>query len=122
MNKQFALWLKGNIICLSLFLCLILHAQEFQVKGRITDSATKKPVVAATIENSTKKRSTVTDQEGNFTISASRGNNITVMYGSQGKNITVDGDGFLGIEINTTENQSSDVDVTALDDAAYYAA
>src|SRR4030095_16422542 len=57
----------------------------------------------------------ITDQEGNFIISASKGDNIKIMYvGSRGKSLTVDGDGFLGIEINTTENQLSDVVVTAL--------
>src|SRR3954469_7775152 len=115
MKQRSTLCIRGSLLGLSLFLCLILHAQEFQVKGHITDSATKKPVVAATIENSTKKKSTVTDQDGNFTISASKGDNLNVMYvGFQGKSLTVNGDGFLNIEINTTENQLSDVVVTAL--------
>ncbi|QEC67125.1 SusC/RagA family TonB-linked outer membrane protein [Panacibacter ginsenosidivorans] len=105
-------WIIG---CLSLFLLLHVHAQSMQLKGHITDAAAKKPVASATVENTTTKKSVLTDTEGNFSIAANKNDQLSVSYvGYQTKKITVNDDAFLSIEIISNENQLTDVVVTAL--------
>lgn len=115
MKQHLNLLLRGCMMtCCSLFLLLHVHAQGMQLKGRITD-ATKKAIASATIENTTKKKSVLTDANGNFTIAADKGDILLASYvGFVSKTIAVDADIFLDIEMLASDNQLTDVVVTAL--------
>jgi TonB-linked SusC/RagA family outer membrane protein len=115
MKQHLNLWAKRCIsLCVSLFLLMHAHAQSMQLKGRITDAA-KKPVTSAVVENASKKKTVLTDAEGNFSIDADKGDMLLVSYvGFQPKTITVSEDIFLDIEIAASDNQLTDVVVTAL--------
>ena len=115
MKQHLNLWSKGSMLYVSLFLFLFAHAQSMQLKGRIVDSTTKNPVVAATIQDRTNKKTTVTDGEGNFSISVSNGDQLLISFiGFQSKVFTVAGEDFLNIELSNANNQLNDVVVTAL--------
>jgi hypothetical protein len=46
-------------------------AQTMQLKGRVTDATSKNAVASATVENTSTKKSTLTDVDGNFSLNAS---------------------------------------------------
>ena len=48
----------------------VVFAQQNQIKGRILDEKTKEPLVGASILLSDKKTSTISDEKGNFAVSA----------------------------------------------------
>ena len=64
--------MKQRIILLGLFFCVhcLLHAQKqsTQVKGTITDSATRDPISHATVAIKGTNTKTYTDDKGNFTL------------------------------------------------------
>ncbi len=68
MKQRLNLWVKGSITCLSLFLFLFAHAQDLQLKGRITEAVSKKPVVGAAVEIKSTKKTTITNGDGTFSI------------------------------------------------------
>lgn len=54
---------------LFLFLCTIAQAQTLAVKGNVVSKADGEPIVgAAVIENGNSTNGTVTDLDGNFTL------------------------------------------------------
>lgn len=103
------------MLLVSLFLFVFAHAQDLQLKGRVIDSASKSPVVGATVQDLTNKKLTLTDGDGNFTIAVSMGDELMISFvGLQKKNLKVSGSDFLSIELGTGSNQLNDVVVTAL--------
>jgi TonB-linked SusC/RagA family outer membrane protein len=116
MKQHLNLWAKRYIIiCLSLFLFLHVHAQSMQLKGRITDATTKNPVASATITNKNSQKTSLSDLDGNFSIAANKNDILIISFvGYDLKNVTINDESFLGIEITANQNQLTDVVVTAL--------
>ena len=116
MNQKLNQWLKGGIaICLSLFLFFCAGAQDFQLKGRVTDAATKSPVAAATIVSKNTSKGSTTDGAGNFSILTKNGDVLTVSYIGYGDVVVkVTGNTFLEIQISASTINLNEVVVTAL--------
>lgn len=116
MNQQFNFWQKGCItLCLFLFLFMGAYAQEFQVRGKVTDAATKTPVASVSVYNRNSAKSAATDANGEFAIQAKKGDVITVSFIGYGdKEIKVTDNVYLQIEISASSKDLNDVVVTAL--------
>jgi TonB-linked SusC/RagA family outer membrane protein len=98
---------------LSSFLFLNLNAQTIQLHGKIVDSTTQQGVTGATVSSNSQK--VISDVDGNFTINADKGKNLTVSFiGYGSKTITVADDGFVTISLSAASQQLTDVVVTAL--------
>src|SRR6478672_6362808 len=65
------------IVCLFLCLNFVSNAQNFQLKGNVTDD-NGKPVAAATVTIVKSSAATFTDSSGNFTIQAKAGDELQV--------------------------------------------
>ena len=70
--KQFA------ITCSLLFLSLLVFSQDRQIKGRVTDDAGA-PIVGASVQVQGEKKGTVTDKNGDFTLSVAGTGNVTLL-------------------------------------------
>src|SRR5215471_4470994 len=105
--------LKASIFYLFSFFFLVkLPAQSLQLNGKIIDSTSQQPVAGATITAG--KQTVTSDAEGNFTVNANKGANVTISYvGYASRTVIADGD-FLSIQIAPSAQQLSDVVVTAL--------
>jgi TonB-linked SusC/RagA family outer membrane protein len=107
--------MKGSVTCLSLFLFVLVHAQTLQLKGRIVEAVSKKPVAGAAIEILNSKNATISNGDGTFSISAKKGDEALVSYiGYESKTVTINDDSFLEIEITASTKELNDVVVTAL--------
>jgi TonB-linked SusC/RagA family outer membrane protein len=96
----------------SLFISTI-NAQTVQLHGKIIDSSTQQPVMSATVSSG--KQTTLSDAEGNFTVNADKGQNLTASFvGYVSQTIAVNDDGFITIKLSSSSQQLSDVVVTAL--------
>ena len=94
---------------------LLLHAQGFVVKGRITDVVTNNSVEAATVTSKNFSRSVVTGNDGVFTIQTQKGDVLTVTYvGYREEAVNVTGEGFLTIQLSGVAQNLNEVVVTAL--------
>lgn len=108
-------WKGTMLLCVALFLFVLSYAQNIQLKGHISDAGSKKSVAGATVESRKTKATATTDADGNFTISTTSGDQITVTFiGYQSQTITVKDGSFLEVVITAGENQLNDVVVTAL--------
>ena len=67
------------VLVLGLFLSVGAFAQQITVKGHVKD-ATGEPVIGATIRVDGAQGGTVSDFDGNFTIQAAKGANLTITY------------------------------------------
>ncbi|MGB3079705.1 MAG: carboxypeptidase-like regulatory domain-containing protein, partial [Saprospiraceae bacterium] len=69
-----------GILSFGLFLFIFFsgHAQGFQLTGRVIDSTTNTPVFDAIVTSAFSSAVVSTDAEGNFTITSSRGDGLTV--------------------------------------------
>ncbi|TAJ46021.1 MAG: SusC/RagA family TonB-linked outer membrane protein, partial [Chitinophagaceae bacterium] len=92
----------------------MLHAQSLQVKGRITDALSKKPIEGVSISVKNAKTNTSTDADGQFTIGAARNSQLLISsVGFQTKQVTVSGDN-LTISLEASVKQLDEVVITAL--------
>lgn len=66
-------------ILFALVLSVSAFAQDFTVKGNVTDE-TGEPAIGASVRVTGTSNGTVTDYDGNFTLKASQGQTITVSY------------------------------------------
>jgi TonB-dependent SusC/RagA subfamily outer membrane receptor len=93
----------------------LLFAQTMQVKGKVVDAATLKPLesVSVTIlKNST--AGTTTDAEGNFNIDAVKGQKIAITSAGYEATVVNATSSFLEIKLTQNSKQLEDVVVTAL--------
>ena len=96
----------------SLFISTI-NAQTVQLHGKIIDSSTQQPVMSATVSSG--KQTTLSDAQGNFTINADKGQNLTASFvGYASQTMAVNDDGFITITLSSSSQQLTDVVVTAL--------
>ncbi|HRH59241.1 MAG TPA: TonB-dependent receptor plug domain-containing protein, partial [Chitinophagaceae bacterium] len=116
MKQELTCLLKANaLLVFALLFSAMLYAQDLQVRGKVTDAATKKPVSNASVINARTKKGTVTDADGAFYIAANRGDIINVVYvGYADMKVIVNGNDLLSIELAPVNTQLTDVVVTAL--------
>lgn len=99
------------------FVCasFMLHAQQnVQVKGKVTDAATGNPIEGASVTLKSSNGGTTTDSKGEFTISAAKGEKITISYsGYQSTSVTTSIN-FIKVQLSQITKQLDDVVVTAL--------
>jgi len=116
MKQRFTPLIKSCITLLTAFIFSVpLFAQEFVLKGRVTDAATKKPVSGASIVINKNERVTSSGDDGSFSITAKNGDQLTISYvGFIDQSLKVTGSDFLSIEISSDSKQLNDVIVTAL--------
>jgi len=92
-----------------------VQAQPFQIKGRITDAVSAKPIEGASIAIRKSTKATTTDSKGAFSIIANKGDNLEISFiGYEMYNVTVKNGLPLNIELNLASKQLNDVIVTAL--------
>ena len=90
-------------------------AQSLTIKGRVLDAATQKPLAGATIAIGNTNKGRTTNADGEFTISAVKGNDLKVSFiGYQNSNTKINDDGFVTISLQVSTDQISEVVVTAL--------
>ena len=108
-----------NLFLLSWFLIfftLITHAQTFRVNGKVTDKETGEPLTDAVVFIRTASRNTLTDVQGNYTLTLNRGTyTISVSYiGFNQKDIRVVVDKDMVVDFALESNtQLSEVVVSA---------
>ena len=103
------------ITCMSLFLFLGAIAQDFQLRGKITDATSKGIVASASVFNKTSSRGAASDAKGEFAIQAKAGDVLVVSYiGYEDQQVKVTGNIYLEIALNATAKDLNDVVVTAL--------
>ncbi len=77
--KQVLANCKFLVLVMMLLLPMSAMAQS-QVKGTITDGSTGEPIIGATVKVKGSSTGAVTDLDGNFTLSASRGQTLEITY------------------------------------------
>ncbi|MDQ2752504.1 MAG: SusC/RagA family TonB-linked outer membrane protein [Bacteroidota bacterium] len=113
MKHHYAL-AKITLAFLFVFLLhFFLHAQAISVRGKITDSVTREPVMSASITVINKNISTATKADGTFSIQAGANDELLITYiGYANKVVAVSG-AFLNVQIAPTSTTLNDVVVTA---------
>jgi TonB-linked SusC/RagA family outer membrane protein len=92
---------------------LLTLAQNMQVKGKITDATSGKPIDGATIQVKNSKVGTSSNSLGEFSISANKGEKLTVsIVGFESQTITAS-DNFSNIKLLVDNKQLNEVVVTA---------
>lgn len=106
---------KLSLLLFSLVFALVGKAQQFELKGKITDANTQNGVPAATVVNNKTKKTVAADADGNFTIQSSKGDVLTISFvGYETTSIKVGSDAFLSIPLTATQKDLNEVVVTAL--------
>lgn len=102
--------LNGTILVLFIFSWLSINAQTINVKGKVTD-ANNQPVASATISIKSKPQSgTVTNENGEFSISAAKGDVIEFFsVGFERKQIRIADQTILNISLNTDASNLDEV-------------
>lgn len=109
-NKFIRLLLVFTIMCLPFF----SQAQSIQVKGKIADAATQNPIDGATILVKNSKAGTSSNNAGEFSITANKGEKLTIsIVGFESQTVTASGN-FLNILLQADNKQLNEVVVTAL--------
>lgn len=109
-HKLIRLLLAFAIMCLPFF----SKAQSILVKGKITDAATQKPVDGATILVKNSKTGTSSNSTGEFSITANKGEKLTIsIVGFESQTVTASAN-FLNILLQADNKQLNEVVVTAL--------
>ncbi|GAA4735414.1 SusC/RagA family TonB-linked outer membrane protein [Flavisolibacter ginsenosidimutans] len=107
--------LRFIFLALSLLLTgYFAQAQDRNITGHLT-STDNAPIAGATVTVKGTQRSTTTDANGNFKISAKKGDVLLFTYvGMQGKEATVGNGNTLSLQLSSGENALGEVVVTAL--------
>src|SRR5690606_1270589 len=72
---------KGGVVCLLLFFAMVslVKAQEFSLSGRVTD-ANNQAISGASVQVKGKNASTLTDEDGTFSLSLDVGDVLQISY------------------------------------------
>ena len=109
-QKFTRLLLAFAITCLPFF----LSAQYINVKGKVTDAATGKPIESASITVKNSTYGTTSNAEGEFLLSVPKNEKLVVSFiGFESQPVTA-GANFLNIKLTGAAKQLGDVVVTAL--------
>ena len=88
-------------------------AQSLQIKGKITDATSSMPVSGVQVKSQSGK-TTVTDLNGEFRITVSKGESLSIIHiGFKSENLKIKDESFLSIQLNPNLTQLSEVVVTA---------
>ena len=69
------------LIALFLFICIVMHAQDLVVKGTVLSASDNFPVIGATVvEDGNNTNGTITDIDGNFTLTVKESSSISVSF------------------------------------------
>ena len=69
------------LIALFLFICIVMHAQDLVVKGTVLSASDNFPVIGATVvEEGNNTNGTITDIDGNFTLTVKESSSISVSF------------------------------------------
>src|SRR5690242_673352 len=103
------------LLLAALFLpCTLVEAQEKTVSGAVVDDNTGSPLAGVTVANKRTKRQTITNNDGKFSIVASRGDVIVLTYVGYGsKELTVGDANTVSIRMVNSKSTLDDVVVTA---------
>jgi TonB-dependent SusC/RagA subfamily outer membrane receptor len=102
-------------LCL-LLLCFSGHAQDRTITGRVTTSNNSTSGVGVTVTVKGTKRSSVTDNDGTFRITAKTGDVLQfTSVGLQAHEVTVGSSNSINIQLSSSENVMGEVVVTAMD-------
>ena len=72
---------KTCTILVALFIGITLHAQQISVKGTVVEKSTGLSVIGASvIEVGSENNGTITDIDGNFSLTVSQGSELSVSY------------------------------------------
>jgi TonB-linked SusC/RagA family outer membrane protein len=105
---------KMLVVAAALLAPFLMLAQTVQVKGKVTDAATGKPLEGVSIGIKKQALGTATDALGNFSINAAKGEKLNFSYsGYQAQQVEAT-DVFMDIQLNAVSKQMEDVVVTAL--------
>jgi len=103
------------ITCLTIPFALTTNAQTFQLRGKVTDSASKGPIISASVLNKNSNKASITDATGGFNIQASKGDVLFISYvGYNEASVRIENENFLEIILGTSTAELSDIVVTAL--------
>ncbi|WP_462266155.1 SusC/RagA family TonB-linked outer membrane protein [Mucilaginibacter sp.] len=109
------LLLKGRVI-LGLFCCLLLSmaaSAQTRITGKVIGADDRQPVIGASVRLKGTTFGTVTDANGNFGISAARGQVLTISYiGYQSQDVTIGASTTLSVTLATNQNSLNEVVVT----------
>ncbi|MEO6357696.1 MAG: carboxypeptidase-like regulatory domain-containing protein, partial [Ferruginibacter sp.] len=98
------------ILCLPLF----LYAQNVEVKGKISDAATGKPIDGATVLVKNAKTGTSSNAAGEFSVSATKGEKLTIsVVGFETQTVSASAN-YMTIFLTADNKQLNEVVVTAL--------
>ncbi len=113
-KSKFTLTKLLYAIMIAILFPVLSHAQDIQVKGKITDGTTGSPLGGVNILVKKTSSGTSSDANGNFSITAPKGSKLSVSYvGYQEQTVTVNGD-FLDIKLFLAATKQEEVVVTAL--------
>lgn len=102
------------LVAFVLLLNTVVFGQTTKVTGKVTDPASKEPLIGVTVANKTNGKRVLTDQNGAFSIEAKTGDLLQLTYvGYLRKEIKVDGTASISVELLLDESKLSDVVVTA---------
>lgn len=105
--------------CLLLAIAVIsipqmLLAQTVQVKGKVVDAATQKPIAGASVSVAKSSKGTSTNADGEFSITATKAAQVTISsIGYEPQTISANNT-FITITLNQTASLVDEVVVTAL--------
>lgn len=102
------------LTAIAFFMAVLVHAQVMVVKGHITDAATKKPIAGATILNKTTLKGGTTDNDGAFTLQATKGDVLTVSFIGYGEETIKVNSDDITIQLTPVAQNLNEVVVTAL--------
>src|SRR5215211_3164220 len=101
---------------MALLFCMALFAQDRTITGKVSSSDDNKPISGVTVSVKGTKKSTTTDNNGNFSIQAATGD--VLQFSSVGKKsseLTVSGTNTIEVQMGTRTEVMSEVVVTAMD-------
>ena len=88
-------------------------AQSLQIKGKITDASSSLPVAGVQVKSQSGK-TTVTDLNGEFRLTVTKGENLSINHiGFKSATLKIKDESFLSIQLNPSLTQLSEVVVTA---------
>ena len=108
--KLFRLLLAFAVMCLP----FLLQAQNVEVKGKISDAATGKPIDGATILVKNSKIGTSSNAEGVFSVSAKKGEKLAIsIVGFESQTVSAS-DNYMTVFLVADNKQLNEIVVTAL--------
>lgn len=95
---------------LTLLFPFVLNAQNITVKGTVYDAKTNEPIIGATVVQKGTENGTITDIDGNYTISCPGDAALTFMYiGYITQTVKVEGKTTLNVYLEFSESELEEV-------------